>query len=114
MRIDLHCHTKKIKSGDGKARNVTPTLFKEKIELADVKIVAITNHNAFDYQQYLSLKESVDGLCQVWPGVEIDVLGETKFHLIVVTKPDDAFAFSKSVEILFEGDNLDTCHHTLV
>ena len=59
MRIDLHCHTKKIKSGDGKARNVTPTLFKEKIELADVKIVAITNHNAFDYQQYLSLKESV-------------------------------------------------------
>ena len=113
MRIDLHCHTKKIKSGDGKARNVTPTLFKEKIELADVKIVAITNHNAFDYQQYLSLKESVDGLCQVWPGVEIDVLGETKFHLIVVTKPDDAFAFSKSVEMLFEGDNLDTCHHTL-
>lgn len=113
MRIDLHCHTKKIKSGDGKARNVTPALFKEKIELADVKIVAITNHNAFDYQQYLSLKESVDGLCQVWPGVEIDVLGETKFHLIIVTKPDDAISFSQSVATLFEGDDLDTCHHTL-
>ena len=41
MRIDLHCHTKKIKSGDGKARNVTPAPFKEKIEFADVKIVAM-------------------------------------------------------------------------
>lgn len=113
MRIDLHCHTKKIKTGDGKARNVTPALFKEKIELADVKIVAITNHNAFDYQQYIQLKECVEGLCQVWPGVEIDVLGETKFHLIVVTKPDDALAFSESVATLFEGDNLDTCQHSL-
>ena len=47
MRIDLHCHTKKIKSGDGKARNVTPTLFKEKIELADVKIVAMTISNIY-------------------------------------------------------------------
>ena len=59
MRIDLHCHTKKIKSGDGKARNVTPTLFKEKIELADVKIVAITNHNAFDYQMMPLLFQKV-------------------------------------------------------
>lgn len=113
MKIDLHCHTKKIKAGDGKARNVTPALFKEKIELADVKIVAITNHNAFDYQQYLLLKETVNSICQVWPGVEIDVIGETKYHLIVVTKPDDAENFSKSVTSLFEGDNLDTCAHTL-
>lgn len=113
MKIDLHCHTKKIKSGDGKARNVTPELFKEKIELADVKIVAITNHNAFDYQQYLLLKESVEGICQVWPGVEIDVLGETRFHLIVVTKPDDAPSFSESVATLFKGDNLDACQHSL-
>lgn len=113
MRIDLHCHTKKIKSGDGKARNVTPALFKEKIELADVKIIAITNHNAFDYEQYNVLKETVNGICQVWPGVEIDVLGETKYHLIIVTKPDEARSFSAAVDNLFEGDNLDTCTHTI-
>jgi len=32
MRIDLHCHTKAIKKGDGSGRNVTPELFKTKIE----------------------------------------------------------------------------------
>ena len=68
MRIDLHCHTKKTKNGDGKQRNVTPELFKEKIELADIKIVAITNHNVFDYSQYKILKETVCDSCQVWPG----------------------------------------------
>ena len=38
MRIDLHCHTKAIKKGDGSGRNVTPEQFKSKIENADVKI----------------------------------------------------------------------------
>lgn len=77
MKIDLHCHTKKTKSGDGRERNVTPTLFKEKIALTDVKIVAITNHNVFDYEQYMVLEEAVSGICQVWPGIEIDVSGGT-------------------------------------
>ena len=45
LKIDLHCHTKQIKSGDGEGRNVTPELFREKVMNADVKIVAITNHN---------------------------------------------------------------------
>ena len=43
MKIDLHCHTKKVKAGDPESRNVTPELFKEKIENADIKIVALTN-----------------------------------------------------------------------
>ena len=33
MKIDLHCHTKAIKKGDGRGRNVTPELFKTKIEV---------------------------------------------------------------------------------
>lgn len=41
MKIDLPCHTKK---GDAPTRNVTPELFRQKVELADVKIIAITNH----------------------------------------------------------------------
>jgi predicted ATPase len=113
VKIDLHCHTKKTKSGDGRERNVTPALFKEKIALTDVKIVAITNHNVFDYDQYLVLEESVSGLCQVWPGIEIDVSGESKFHLIVVTKSEEARRFSLCVGQLFRGDNIDTCHHTM-
>jgi len=86
MKIDLHCHTRKAKKGDGKGRNVTPELFKEKIEVADVKIVAITNHNMFDYDQYIELRDVVAGICQVWPGVEIDIEGESRYHLIVAAR----------------------------
>ena len=61
MRVDLHCHTKSTKKGDGDGRNVTKDLFVQKVSDADVKIVAITNHNAFDIKQsffphYLNLK----------------------------------------------------------
>ena len=45
MLIDLHCHTKNVKKGDGEKREPTIVLFKEKIELSQVKILAITNHN---------------------------------------------------------------------
>lgn len=55
MKIDLHCHTQKVKTGDAVTRNVTPEKFATKITEADVKIVAITNHNKFDYKQYLQL-----------------------------------------------------------
>ncbi len=109
MKIDLHCHTRKAKKGDGKGRNVTPELFKEKIELADVKIVAITNHNMFDYDQYIELRDVVAGICQVWPGVEIDIDGESRFHLIVVTKPDEVLNFNSYCKNLFLGTTPDNC-----
>lgn len=113
MKIDLHCHTKKVKKGDAATRNVTAELFRDKIELADVKIVAITNHNAFDLEQYRVLKEKVLDICQVWPGVEIDVGGETRFHLIVVVKPEEEIIFSAAVDKLFEGEDLNKCLHSL-
>ena len=78
------CHTKKTKNGDGKERNVTPELFKEKILLADIKIVAITNHNAFDCEQFSLLGSTVSEFCQIWPGVEIDVKGENKFPVTIM------------------------------
>ena len=49
MKIDLHCHTKKTKSGDPDTRNVTSELFCQKIMDAVIKIAAITNHNHFDF-----------------------------------------------------------------
>lgn len=115
MRIDLHCHTKAIKKGDGIGRNVTPELFKTKIEDADIKIVAITNHNAFDFEQYHILSEIVKDTCQVWPGVEIDVLepDSKRWHLIVVANPKEAESFANSVSSLFQDDNLEDCTHTL-
>ena len=109
MLIDLHCHTKQIKKGDGKARNVTKELFRQKIEEADIKIVGITNHNAFCFDQYKELKDSVKEICQVWPGVEIDISGDPKYHLIVIANPSQVDDFNAKVKTLFDGQDVDTC-----
>lgn len=76
MRIDLHCHTKKVKTGDAYTRNVTKDKFFQKIIEARVEIVAITNHNHFDYEQYKEFKDVTAGNCDIWPGVELDILGK--------------------------------------
>ena len=39
MRIDLHCHTKKVKTGDAYTRNVTKDKFFQKVIEAEVKII---------------------------------------------------------------------------
>jgi hypothetical protein len=110
MKIDLHCHTRKVKKGDPATREVTPEVFAEKIKNADVRIVAITNHNLFDYEQYKLFKETVKEYCDVWPGIEIDTFGDyTKkgkpklFHLIVVANPACAEKFKEKVDSLLQG-----------
>lgn len=115
MRIDLHCHTKATKTGDGKGRNVSAELFKSKIEDADVKIVAITNHNAFDLQQFNKLAEMVRDSCIVWPGIEIDIMepASTRWHLIVVANPKEINAFNDDVLALIKGEKPDDCTRTI-
>ena len=115
MRIDLHCHTKQIKKGDGSGRNVSAEVFRQKVIDADVKIIAITNHNVFDYEQFTLFKNTVSDVCQLWPGVEIDIQqpNSRKWHLIVVANPDNVQIFSEHVKNLFQGQNLETCTHTI-
>lgn len=121
MRIDLHCHTKRIKTGDPVTRNVSPDVFCEKVQNANVKIVAITNHNAFDIDQYKELKDKTSGICDVWPGIELDAYGDQKkkdtpikFHLIVVSNPSNVESFKTSIDkMLKDFDvNFDSMHIT--
>ena len=89
MKIDLHCHTLNCKSGDGSKREPTVDLFREKVELAEVKILAITNHNYFDLEQYKLLKNAVSDICDVWPGIELDVKESSQNigHVLVIVNP---------------------------
>ena len=73
MLIDLHCHTKASKRGDGQKRNVDAATFVSEVSRAGVGIVAITNHNAFDLDQFNEFVCAANGAFQVWPGVELDV-----------------------------------------
>lgn len=109
MRIDLHCHTKKVKVGDAYTRNVDADKFAEKITEADVKIVAITNHNHFDLEQYTVLKCKVKDYCSLWPGVEIDIQGKkNRGHLIVIANPKNVDLFNKKVREFISDTNPDT------
>ncbi len=115
MRIDIHTHTKKIKSGDALTRNVTADRFGEIIKNTDVKILAVTNHNHFDLGQFNELQDSVSGSCQLWPGIELDIIERSKrSHLIVIANPKKIAEFDKRVHTIVNGSNPDTFTISLV
>lgn len=100
MKIDLHCHTLNCKSGDGVGREPSLELFTRKVEEAGVQILAITNHNRFDIEQYYSFRESVSEFCDVWPGIELDVkeYGKKAGHVLVISNPSKIEDFNRIVK----------------
>ncbi len=110
MRIDLHCHTMATKKGDPKSREVTPDLFCEKVSDANVEIVAITNHNTFDINQYKAIIKIIDENIQVWPGIELDIKSKfgNNWHLLVIANPKNVDDFSLSINKMINGRSPDT------
>ncbi len=87
MKIDIHSHTKKCKSGDAPTREIAPGYFCETIQSTEVGIIAITNHNVFDLDQFNEIMGIMGDNAQVWPGVELDVQEDgVRGHLIVIGK----------------------------
>jgi hypothetical protein len=108
MKIDIHTHTKKTKQGDSEKRNVTAEEFSEIIAETEVGIVAITNHNHFDINQYNEFIDKVDDSCQIWPGVELDIVEEgRRGHLLLVVNPKNVFDFKNKMKSLLEGTDED-------
>lgn len=106
MRIDLHCHTKATKSSESIGRNVNKEMFIKKITDNQVRIVAITNHNTFDYTQYL---EFVNSHFQVWPGVELDIKGNnSRGHCLLIANPSEVLTFKSLVDKLTDKSTPDT------
>ncbi len=98
MKIDIHTHTKKTKQGDASTRQIDPTKFHQVVSSTDVRIIAITNHNVFDLDQYNEIIGIVADDFQVWPGIELDVISEDRRgHLIVIVSPKKAYEFNKIV-----------------
>lgn len=106
MKIDLHCHTRKIKLGDSTGREVGKDLFLTKVKDANVELLAITNHNYFDYHQYLEFKSNDDVI--IWPGIELDVVGNSsKGHCLIIVNPDDVDKFDNISKLNFNNQNAD-------
>lgn len=105
MKIDFHCHTKNVKQGETEKRNIDSKRFVEKINDANVKIVAITNHNDFDKKQYKEFIKEANESFQIWPGIELDIKDdETEAHLIIISNPNCLDEFETSINNLI-GDN---------
>ena len=99
MKIDIHTHTKKCKSGDAPTREISAENFCETILSSDVRIVAITNHNVFDLNQYNAIATRLGKDVQVWPGIELDIQEDaSRGHLLVIVSPTLAKEFSDVVE----------------
>ncbi len=114
MKIDIHTHTKKCKSGDAPTREVTPEVFCNTVLSTDVKVIAVTNHNVFDLPQYQAIQERIGKDAQVWPGVELDVYeGDVRGHLLVIISPDLAPKFALAVEALTKGSTPDSFKATI-
>lgn len=108
MKIDIHCHTKKIRSGEPESRAVTKEVFSKSIQDAGVDIVAITNHDVFDKNQYDEFVECVGSKFQIWPGIELDALHSgNNFHLILVGDLACAGVFDEKVKQLTDGKSGD-------
>lgn len=97
MKIDLHVHTIETKLGDGVRRKIANQQeFKDLMKNANVGIVAITNHNMFDVDQFKELK---DENYLLLPGVEFDAkFDDCKVQLNVIYDPSKAETFSDNVK----------------
>jgi len=80
----------------------------------EVGIIAITNHNVFDLNQYTEIKARVGNEVQVWPGIELDILEEgSRGHLLVIVSPTRARDFSAAVDKFTKGFGADVFTATI-
>ena len=108
MKIDIHTHTRKCKSGDAPTREISAAEFCETILSTDVRIIAITNHNVFDLEQFEEIQSTLGGDAQVWPGIELDIFDSgLRGHLLVIVSPNKAKEFSAAVEEITKDSSPD-------
>jgi predicted ATPase len=114
VKIDIHTHTRKCKSGDAQTREISPEDFCDAILSTEVRVVAITNHNVFDLSQFQAIQARIKTDAQVWPGVELDVYDDQgKGHLLIITSPKLATQFSAAVTSLTNGHTPDSFKVTI-
>jgi len=86
-KIDLHLHTKATLS-DSYFEFSLPKL-EEYVTRMEIDCIAITNHNAFDIDQYRQISAQLNIL--VLPGIEVNLEGG---HLLLITDNADLDSFA--------------------
>lgn len=105
-KIDLHIHTKPGKS-DAQFIFSMDTL-KKYVDCRKIDCIAITNHNLFDFKQFLEIKNELN--IEVLPGIEIDL---EKGHILVIADYDDVCDFKNECDIIEKCINTQDDYVTL-
>lgn len=108
MLIDFHCHTKAVKDGEASSRNIpNAKYFCEQVKNANVKMVAITNHNSFDFKQFNEVQKEAKDEIIIFPGIEFDVIGENKErgHIVFFYDNTKVDEFNKQIKELLGDKN---------
>ncbi len=81
MKIDIHCHTLTTKNnGEPSSRSIPDdndsyVKFVKLREDADIGVVAVTNHNFFNREQFIKIKKAnINNKILFLPGAELDVI----------------------------------------
>ena len=88
IKIDFHIHTVATKSDAHFTFDIN--VIQKYINEASLDAIAITNHNMFDLEQYIKIKEVTDK--KVFPGIEINL---EDGHLLLISKEDDLYDFNE-------------------
>lgn len=83
IKADLHIHTIATKSDS--AFDFELAKLKAYVNAASLDVIAITNHNIFDFRQFEEIRSEVQA--SVLPGVEVDVDG---CHILIIADPGRA------------------------
>ena len=86
-RCDLHIHT--VPSVSDRLFTYDKDVLLDYVTKTIHDVIAITNHNLFDYTQFQEIKNALTQIV-ILPGIEVDLEGG---HILVITNNDDGTLF---------------------
>ncbi len=82
-KCDLHIHT--IATNSDSPFEFSLNVLKDYVQKMSIDVIAITNHNLFDMEDYLAIKAALNPVV-VLPGIEVNLEGG---HILVITNMDE-------------------------
>ena len=112
-RCDLHIHT--VATVSDRTFEFDKDVLVDYVEKTGLDVIAITNHNIFDYIQFNEIKNTLPNTV-VLPGIEIDL---EKGHILVIANNDDGTLFDfnakcEEVKKLIKTKDDDITYNTFI
>lgn len=112
-RCDLHIHT--VATVSDRTFEFDKDVLVDYVEKTGLDVIAITNHNIFDYMQFNEIKNTLPNTV-VLPGIEIDL---EKGHILVIANNDDGTLFDfnakcEEVKKLIKTKDDDITYNTFI